>query len=386
MGSNENENNMNVMNQEEIEDDEDSEQNYQRTLEDITTVLKYAKVDKNNLTDVAQALYFPELSPDLENFYLIELGPDLLKVVENGDPMQIKGGLNEKAVLCTHDKTFDLKAAEISNSLLLTPDLKLAQATSSSPIKSPQNAANRSLDKSIGDDEEEDQTEEMGSQVIPFKEIEMKVVTKVYHEYFECTQIKPRFRKAVDLLNLTLYSGPENEYKIQRKLLFTYNKLLDTAQCSEKEFLEGLNQVRALNIDGHIRKLDDGYEYHCVKLMLNLIEENSWELNEIDENITINLLKEIVPEEVLSGLCDLYTENSDIPRKSRYKEEMVSRIILTNILLPDLQFNYNEFMQTWKQDMPEGMNLEVSKNSLIQYNSIQYNLFLGKPLKRHRSN
>lgn len=340
----------------------EEEENYQRTLEDVTCMLKHAKVDKSSLTEITQAIYFPDLSSELDDFFLMELNPDLMSVVESGENLYLKGGLHEKAVLCSKNKTFDLKVAEISNSLLLIPDLKLAQATSTSPIKSPQNAANRLLDKNKEQEDEDDENEEeatMGSQVIPFKHMERKTVKKVYHEYFECTLIKPRYRKTLDLLKLTRYSGPENEYKIDRKLLFTFNKLLDTAQCSEAEFQEGIRQARAFNLEGFIRKMDDAFEFRCLTLMLNLIQENSWSLNEIEEDVTISSLKEIVPEEVLIGLFDLYTEPSDIPGRFRYKEVMVSQLILLNILLPDLKFNYNEFLSTWKEAMPEGMAVNV---------------------------
>lgn len=56
------------------------------------------------------------------------------------------GGLNEKVVLCTDDRTYDVKEAGISNSLLLIPDLKLCQATSKSQIKSPKSRANTSTE------------------------------------------------------------------------------------------------------------------------------------------------------------------------------------------------------------------------------------------------
>lgn len=57
------------------------------------------------------------------------------------------GSLQEKVVLCTDGRTFEIKEAGISNSLLLVPDLKLGQATSTSPIKSPKNRANTSTER-----------------------------------------------------------------------------------------------------------------------------------------------------------------------------------------------------------------------------------------------
>lgn len=41
-----------------------------------------------------------------------------------------RGAREDKAVLCTDDKTFEVKEAETSNSLLLIPTLKLAEECS----------------------------------------------------------------------------------------------------------------------------------------------------------------------------------------------------------------------------------------------------------------
>lgn len=38
-----------------------------------------------------------------------------------------RGGQSDKAVLCTEENTFEVKEAETSNSLLLLPELKLAE-------------------------------------------------------------------------------------------------------------------------------------------------------------------------------------------------------------------------------------------------------------------
>ncbi|XP_063707359.1 sister chromatid cohesion protein DCC1 [Culicoides brevitarsis] len=328
---------------------------YERTLQDVNQMLKYAKIDKKNLTNINQAIYFPKDTGELENFMLLELNPNLLADVEKGEDFYLKGGLNEKAVLCSASKTYDIKIAEISNSLLLIPDLKLAQATSTSPIKSAQGGMNKSLEKSFEDDEEEN--EEPTSQFMPFDSIERREVKKVFHEYFECTLIKPRYRKTMDLLQLARYSGPENEHTINKKLLFTYNQLLDTAQCSDAEFTEGLKLHRAIDIEGFIRILDPAYEYRIVTLMVNLISENSWALDEIDEEVTIASLEGLAPEDVVTGLFNVYTEKSEKEGFFKYKEDAVSKILLMNILKPGLKFEYGEFMETWMNAMPEGMSI-----------------------------
>lgn len=44
-----------------------------------------------------------------------------------GFRLVLRGQKTDKAVLCTKNKTFDIKEAETSNSLLLIPNLKFAE-------------------------------------------------------------------------------------------------------------------------------------------------------------------------------------------------------------------------------------------------------------------
>lgn len=64
---------------------------YERNLPDVTQMLKYAKIDKNNLTEVSQAIYFPKASRDTENIMLIELNPQIMEEIEKGQYLYFKG-------------------------------------------------------------------------------------------------------------------------------------------------------------------------------------------------------------------------------------------------------------------------------------------------------
>lgn len=105
--------------------------------------------------------------------------------------------------------------------------------------------------------------------------------------------------------------------------------------------------------------------------MLGLITENSWKLDEIDREETLSALSTIVPEPVLKGLFDLYTNkvesNSEEassskkqPVRYQYKEEMVCRMIAQNILQQGLKFHVADFITTWQEALPEGMHINVS--------------------------
>lgn len=284
-------------------------------------------------------------------------------------------------VLCTDSKTFEIKEAEISNSLLLISDLGHAQSTSKSPIKSPQGAVNRSLDKSNNSNDDSTEHIEESALTNNQRALEERTVLKVFHEYLECREIKPRLRKLNDLLLLTRYTGPENEYCIDRSLLFTRQQLLNTIQCSRMEFDAGIHLYRVIEIDGRLRILDCEYEYRIISLMLNIIAELGWALDEIERDATIELLvPNIAPAEIVSGLFDLYTKPTDGKTNDNgqpvfsYREDLVCKIIAQNVLQQGMKFHITDFMTTWQNALPDGMHINVGLLELTGY-VLFFNLF-----------
>lgn len=334
---------------------------YERTPDDVRSMVKHAKLDERKLTGLTQALYYPDDHDGGGDIRLLELTPHLLEAIRDGQTLAFKGGLTEKLVLCTETRTFDVKEADISNSLLLVPHLKQAQATSTSPLKSPRgsgNNANRSLDRSL-----DDEPAAIGTADEEQRQLEHRPVAKICHEYFECREINPRFRKLYDLLLMTRYSGPENEYCIDRSNLFTAAQLLDTTQCSRAEFAAGIREYRALEIDGRLRILSLEYEYRTVMLMLALLAENSWSLNGVDRSETLSALAEIVPLPVVRGLFDIYaepvTDGNGVGDRYQYNERMVCQIVAQNILQQGLKFHVSDFITSWQDELPEGMKIDV---------------------------
>lgn len=279
-----------------------------------------------------------------------------MKEIEAGNILTFKGGLNDKVCLCTRNKTFEIKNAEQSNSLVVIPDLLLAEKTSTSPLKSPvsSGAINKSLDKSLENEDEE------GSQEDNFaiREILHKPILRVFYNYLEAREIKPNVKKIQELLHLTLYNGPENEHLIEKKHLFTRRQLFETSQCSAAEFDMQLLKIRAIKIDGFLRVLDSGYEFRVVTFMTNLINENSWLLNEVDKEVTMNAIEGIIPLEIASAIFNYYAVEISETGKYSYSEAMVCRIIAQNVLQEGLKFHVDEFMETCQGGLPEGMQMK----------------------------
>lgn len=352
-------------------------------------MIKLAKLNEKHLTPLTQVMYNGNGEHN-DTFKLLELNKNLLAAIEEGQILSFKGeppnrfvysflfvlitfpiagGLNEKVVLCTETQTFEVKEAGISNSVLLVPELKFGQATSRSPLKSPKNRANSSMDKqndstgSIEDEELFDADAERNQ--------ELRTVTKVFHEYFELREINPKFRKLGDLLQLTRYSGPEHEYAIDRSLLFTFDQLLSTTQCSKREFEAGLQSYRAFEYDGRMRIFDIEYEYRLLSLLLGIVTENSWPIDSIDRDETLAAITEtIAPADIVREMFNLYTRPSTRQSGSsstlfEYKGDMVCRTIAMNILEQGDKFHYDDFMQTWQSALPDGFQVQVNLKKIF---------------------
>lgn len=272
------------------------------------------------------------------------------------------GGLHDSAVLCTDHQTYEVKEAGISNSLLLIPELKLAQATSISPLKCVKNHANTSIEKTNPNDSIESNE---GDSMIVERKLETKVVQNVFHEYFECREVKPRFRKLDEMLRLTRYAGPEQEHTIERSCLFSFQQLLDTIQCSRHEFQQGLESFRAFEFEGKMRVFDIEYEFRLLNLILGVFTENSWAYDEVDRDITLESITEtIAPSEIVKKMFDLYTKPSEKASSSskqlyEYRTDLVCRTIALNILQQGSKFRHDEFMENWQLSVPEGFEIKV---------------------------
>ena len=107
-----------------------------------------------------------------DDIKLLEVSKDLANSLSCGDILTIRGQESENAVICSKDKTYDIKEAETSNSLLLVPEIVLPGAISKS-----------------------------GSRSLSFSS-----VSGIFHKYLELIEIRPRLRKMKDLLMKSPYN------------------------------------------------------------------------------------------------------------------------------------------------------------------------------------
>lgn len=293
-------------------------------MDNINEILSLAKLTESELLPTFQTIYFDENNLHDNQYKLLELDKCLLQSLKEGETLYIKGNDEENAVLCTKTKTYDLLETETSNSLLLAKNLK--------------------FQNDLKD--------------ISQRNISKVKISNVFHNYLEVTPSKPHLKKLGELLKKTVYKGPENEYEISTEDLLTYDQLLNEIQTSEEELKLALNALNTITINSKIRILDFEYHFRVLSYMLKLIDENSWQLDEVDYEETMNALTEIIPSNILNNMFDLYTEESKITdglQLYRYNEEKVCKFFAQVLLYSAGKFNLKEFLQAWKESVPEGM-------------------------------
>ncbi|XP_014242223.1 sister chromatid cohesion protein DCC1 [Cimex lectularius] len=301
---------------------------YVRNAEDIEKVVKHAKLDISEFRPLTQTLYFA--SKDSE-YRILELNDSLYDtLVVKGENLIFKGDHDEKAVICTSEATYDVKAAETSNSLLLIPGLKFS-----------------------------DNMECKGE-----RDIEEKRIVNIFNEYLEVKKCKPRVHKLKHLLEANPFTGLEEETSLRSS--YSTKELLDCVQASEAELYEALRELDAFQLGGKWRILGVEYHFRTLSYLLNLIDENSWSTDMIPIGQTISMLKDLVPKVILDHILQAYLVPSGMTDDEgdelfTLKQDKTCCFIGEYLLRPVQKFNSDDFMQAWAESVPEGMNIDLKQ-------------------------
>ncbi|KZT26783.1 hypothetical protein NEOLEDRAFT_1162040 [Neolentinus lepideus HHB14362 ss-1] len=192
---------------------------------------------------------FSYSSADAGTFKLLELPPDLLKLVEaamegsHSLSLSVKGGPEEDAVLCTDDKTYTMRSVVLSNSVLVVTPPK----------------------------PEQEQTDGI-------------VIRDQLHDVIELVPSLPKLHKLKGVLRGTEYDETHEDEEMMdadeqtensslpRK--FTYTDAMQL-QASEGELRRGLRDMRILDIGGRLRPISPSYLNMILELILNYLVSES---------------------------------------------------------------------------------------------------------------
>ncbi|XP_029929271.1 sister chromatid cohesion protein DCC1 [Myripristis murdjan] len=304
-----------------------------RTVEEVRATLQIAKLKEEDLQETIHCLSFGE-GVSSTDYCLMELDDTLCKHIEAGESLVIRGDKDERAVLCSGDKTYDLKIADTSNLLLFVPGCRTPDQLTNS----------------------------QGTSHL--------VHTQIWgfcNSYWELRKQRPKLKKLKKLLMENPYEGPAlagQEENTENR--YTMLDLLERIQASEEEIQTHLQTIHACQIEGYWRVLDFDYEMKLLGHVAQLVDSESWSFNKVPLETSLEELGPLEPKEMIEHCLNCYgkrfTENGQV--FYALDEDKVCRATALLLLQNAVKFNLREFQEVWQQSVPEGMvtRLDQLKN------------------------
>ncbi|XP_008430489.1 sister chromatid cohesion protein DCC1 [Poecilia reticulata] len=301
-----------------------------RTLEEVQATLEIAKLKEEDLLSTVHCLSFGD-NVSSSDYCLMELDETLCKLIEAGESLVIRGDKDERAVLCSSDKTYDLKIADTSNLLLLVPGCRTPDQ--------------------LSDDQDSIHVEHI--QIWGF-----------CNSYWELRKQRPKLKKLKKLLMENPYEGPAirgQEENTENR--YTMEDLLERIQASEEELKTHLETIHACQIDGYWRVLDFDYEMKLLGHVAQLVDSESWSFNKVPLHTSLEELTPLEPREMIEHCLNCYGKRYAESGEVFYalNEDSVCRGLALMLLQNAVKFNLKEFQDVWQQSVPEGMSTRLEQ-------------------------
>uniref|UniRef100_A0A8B9QST4 Sister chromatid cohesion protein DCC1 n=1 Tax=Anas platyrhynchos TaxID=8839 RepID=A0A8B9QST4_ANAPL len=308
----------------------------------VEATLRSAKLSPAELLPAAQCLSFGPGTAGPGECCLLQLEPGLCAQLEAGASLVIRGEKDEQAVLCSKDKTYDMKIADTSNMLLFVPGCKTPEELNA--------------DEASGS--------VIHSQIAGFS-----------NNYWELRRCRPKLKKLRKLLMEDPYEGPDSG---KDQTSYTTEDLLSVVQASEEEIMHQLEVLDACKIEGFWRVLEFDYEMKLLNHVTQLIDSESWSLSKVPLR---TCLEELGPLEPTKNppYCVFCFSAGEVYFEMR--EDKICRAIAQMLLQNAVKFNLAEFQEVWQQSVPEGMTTRLDQLkglALVDKNSRPETIFLLK--------
>nr|CAG4643359.1 EOG090X09TV [Ilyocryptus agilis] len=289
-----------------------------RNLEQVKSILTLAKLSESDIKKETFVLHFVPQILDAKQVKILEVSKETLEYLKNGESLHIKGDESSHAVICSNNKTFELKEAETSNSLLLMPSFDCGKII-----------------------------EEKENRVLKSQE-----VLGVYHTYYEMRQIKPKLQSLRNALARYPYKGKNSELSAEPVGL-SFSELKEMIQASEEEIFSKLQELMAVKIRGKWRLLDVGLVFAWVSHLDSILRERQLTLEEVTFGDVEDWMALYEIKEVNAKCISLLMEVDE--ESLRWDSATVSQVFAL-YLLPELRaFDSKDFFEAWQQSMPEGV-------------------------------
>ena len=296
------------------------------------------QLSREDLLPLSQIVTFDVTQFDQNVVKIMEVDKGLAEALETGSTLTLRGEAEDGVVLCSADKTYDVKEAETSNSLLLLDGVTWPQ------------------EASAGDS---------------LARLERRSIQGVYHTYLEVKEMRPRLRRLFHLMT-------DEDGKYPGGTGYRFEDLCSRIQCSETELKSGLAETGAIEMEGKWFTLQADYKMKVLSLITNFIEENSWPLDGVVREETLRELAEIENRDVVEKVFDAFLDPTDDGGgKYSLNAPAVSRFYGEYLLqTTGNAFNLAEFMVMWQQAVPEGVRTDVEEHlrgiALIDKKVVKY--------------
>ncbi|KAF0312803.1 Sister chromatid cohesion protein DCC1 [Amphibalanus amphitrite] len=300
-----------------------------RPIQDVDAIAEKAKLQLEDLLPKAQTLYFSDdCLANASQLTLVEADAHVIDHVCKGGSLVIRGEPSDSAVLCTAEKTYSVREAETSNSLLLLQSL-------------------------TGPNE----IEKEGPRHVTDRQ-----VAGTFYTYLELRECQPRLRRLHRLLSADPYRG-----RLHPGTGYSAARLAEAVQASREQLETALRESHALLMDGEYRFLECEYEFHVFSLITKFIDENSWSSVEVRRSLTLETLSELEPAAVVAHCFDKHMkpigETAADGGEPLYTfcEDQVARLFARLLLQPMKTFNLADFTASWQQSVPDGVTTSVDQ-------------------------
>jgi len=298
---------------------------FDRSLADVSTMIGHAKLVESDLLPLSQVISFTSNLMG-ENIKLLEVTPEVADGLEAGEVLTMRGDEGDNSVICSEKKTFEIKEAETSNSLLLVPQLSFPQEIA----------------------------------VSESRKLGWTSVNGVFHKYLELVEVRPKLRKLKEILSETPYT---EDSKKEGQTGPTFKNLLDRVQASEKELTVGLSEFECLEIDGMWFILDQDYQMKVLSYILRFFDENSWKFDCVQKAETVEAISDLVPSEVVRQVFDMYCSPMDGGTDDEFSlgTDKVCRFYGDFLLAVNTAYLLTEFLEMWQNAVPDGITTDLAQ-------------------------
>jgi len=298
---------------------------FDRSLADVSTMVGHAKLVESDLLPLSQVISFTSNLMG-ENIKLLEVTPEVADGLQAGEVLTMRGDEGDNSVICSDKKTFEIKEAETSNSLLLVPQLSFPEQIA----------------------------------VSESRKLGWTSVKGVFHKYLELVEVRPKLRKLKEILSETPYT---EDSKKDGQTGPTFNNLLDRVQASEEELRLGLREFECLEIDGMWFTLDQDYQMKVLSYILRFFDENSWKFDCVQKAETVLAISDLVPSEIVGQVFDVYCSPMEGGTDDEFSlnTDKVCRFYGDFLLAVNTAYLLTEFLEMWQNAVPDGITTDLAQ-------------------------